>query len=101
MCVCPLPTSFPIPGLCFGLLGDDAIARGREAHVVHLDEGLAVETQPVDQGLEVARQDVDLDQGEDALAQGAEVEVDGVDERGLEAFHAGVLGLDDLEAGVG
>ena len=37
-----------------GLLCDDAVASGRQSHVVHLDERLAVQTESVDQRLEVA-----------------------------------------------
>lgn len=40
--------------LCLRLLRNDTIARCRETHIIHLDEGLAVQTQSVDKGLEVA-----------------------------------------------
>lgn len=44
--------------LSSGLLRNDAVARGGQAHVVHLDEGLAIKAQAVDQGLEMTWQHV-------------------------------------------
>jgi hypothetical protein len=35
------------------LLRNDAIARRCQAHIIHLDESLAIQTQAVDEGLEV------------------------------------------------
>lgn len=83
------------------LLGDDAITGCHKSHGIHLDESLAVETQAVDQGLKVAGQHVGLDQAQNDLAHGAEVEVNLVDEGCLQASNTGIVGADDREAGIG
>jgi len=40
--------------LCLWLLRNDTVARCRETHIIHFDEGLAVQAQSVDKSLEVA-----------------------------------------------
>lgn len=86
--------------LSSGLLRNDAVARGSQAHVVHLDESLAIKAQAVDQSLEVTREHVHLHEGENDLAQGPEVKINGINQRGLQAVDTSVLRLDNREAGL-
>lgn len=82
------------------LLGNDAVRGRDEAHVVHLDEGLAVQAQPVEQGLEVQRQRAQPREAVDEPPDRAEVDVDLIDQPRLQAVDAGVVGARDGEAGV-
>jgi len=82
------------------LLRHDTVSRRAQPHVVHLHKGLAVQTEPVHEGLKMDGEQSHLHHSADHGLHRCEVTVDFVDERCLESVRARVVRQSHLETGL-